>query len=222
MKTKNHFNSNLFDGFTEKQKAELLKTGQPMDFSARTCLFQAGDPGDCLFIIKRGHVTFSISSQNGQEIILNRLSDGEVFGEIAMFDEGTRTTNAFVEKGSELIFITRDQYIKFLDKHPKLYHETIDLLCRRLRWCSDLLEDFLFHDTLKRLIYKLIVLSEKYDNMTNSLIEISQDDLGKMLGASREVVNRNLGLLQDRGLIIVQRKRIVVPDVMKLKTLMKG
>jgi CRP/FNR family cyclic AMP-dependent transcriptional regulator len=221
MTIKKYINSNLFSLFSEENKKELMKLGQNTEFLEKKCLFRQGDIGECFYFIRKGYVTISITSNDGKEIILNRLSGGEVFGEIAMFDQGVRTADAFVEEGCVLMSIKREDFFKFLEKHPHLYKMVLDLLCQRLRWCSSLLEDFLFQDTMKRLICRLVTLSEKYDNVTDSLIEVTQDDLAKMLGTSREVVNRNLQFLQDKDLLRIERKKIFVPDVGKLKMILK-
>jgi CRP/FNR family transcriptional regulator, cyclic AMP receptor protein len=202
---------------SENDKQALMALGKSLEFRERKCLFRHGDMGKCLYIIRRGDVNISVTSNDGREIILNKLSDGEIFGEIAMFDGGARTADAWVQKGSTLISIDREDFLNFLNKRSHLNAAVILLLCKRLRSCSELLEDFLFNDALKRLVCKLISISEKHNNLVNSLIEITQEDLAKMTGSSREVVNRNLQLLQDKGLLFLQRKRIIIPDIAKLK-----
>lgn len=219
MSHKSYMTSSLAQLLSAKDKQELMTLGQRLEFHEKKCLFRHGDIGRHLYIIRKGDVSISIISDDGREIILNKLSDGEAFGEIAMFDEETRTADAFVHKGTVLISIEREDFLTFLSKHPELNRAAILLLCKRLRWCSELLEDFLFNDALKRLVSKLVALSEKHDNLVNSLIEITQDDLAKMAGSSREVVNRNLQLLQDKGLIFLQRKRIIIPDVARLRNI---
>lgn len=202
---------------SETDKQDLMALGKSHEFRERKCLFRHGDLGKSLFIIRKGDVNITVASDDGREIILSKLSDGEIFGEIAMFDGGVRTADAWVAKETVLMSIEREEFLEYLSKRPHLNTAVILLLCRRLRSCSALLEDFLFNDALKRLVCKLIALSEKHNNLVNSLIEITQEDLAKMTGSSREVVNRNLQLLQDKGLLFLQRKRIIIPDISKLQ-----
>jgi CRP-like cAMP-binding protein len=202
---------------SEQDKQDLMLLGRSLEFHERQCLFRQGEAGKDLYIIRKGDINISVTSDDGREIILSKLSDGEIFGEIAMFDGGDRTADAWVLKDTTLISIQREDFLNFLSRRPHLNTAVILLLCKRLRSCSELLEDFLFNDALKRLVCKLIGISEKHDNLVNSLIEITQEDLAKMTGSSREVVNRNLQLLQDKGLLFLQRKRIIIPDIAKLK-----
>lgn len=222
MPEKTSLTSELFAVLTDIEKAELTKIGRKIEFFERKCLFQHGDLGSSFYIISKGEVTISIMSDEGREIILNRLSDGDAFGEIAMFDQGQRTADAYVTAGSSLIAIEREDFLKVAAKLPGIYSASIHLLCNRLRWCSDLLEDFLFHDIMEQVIIRLVSLAEKHVQQSNALIEISQDELAKMSNASREAVNRSLQLLQDKGLLFLQRKRIIIPDVKQLKKLQKG
>lgn len=214
---KSYRKTSLTQLLSDKDKQDLIGLGKRQEYRERKVLFRRGDPGDCLYVIHKGEVNISVASSDGREIILNRLSAGEAFGEIAMFDKGTRTADAYVLKNTDLISIGRDDFFRFLAKRPDLNAAAFQLLCARLRWCSDLLEDFLFNDALERMVRNLVAYSEKHDNLVNSVIEITQEDLGKMTGASRELVNRNLQLLQDKGLLFLQRKRIIIPDIAALR-----
>lgn len=220
MQEKGYMTTGLFQAFSDDQKKDLLQLGDRLDFFENSRLFQRGDKGDTLYIIRKGEVTISLTSAEGKEIIISKLSAGDAFGEVALFDEDVRTADAYVTSGTVLVSVGREDFLSFLARHPSLYKDTIQLLCSRLRWCSDLLEDFLFQDTMERLVSRLVRLSEKNGIMVDSLIEITQDDLAKMLGASREAVNRNLQLLQDRSLVVLQRKRIIIPDVAALRKLL--
>lgn len=214
---KSYRKTSLTQLLSDKDKQDLMALGKRHEYRERKILFRRGDRGDCLYILHKGEVSISIASSDGREIILNRLSPGEAFGEIAMFDKGTRTADAYVLKNTTLISIERDDFFRFLGKRPELNAACYELLCARLRWCADLLEDFLFNDALERMVRNLVAYSEKHDNLVNSVIEITQEDLGKMTGASRELVNRNLQLLQDKGLLFLQRKRIIIPDIATLR-----
>jgi CRP/FNR family transcriptional regulator, cyclic AMP receptor protein len=216
---KNYLSMSLFPHFSQEHKKKLMKMGTELTFNSKKYLFRRGDAGDSFYIIKRGYVTIGITSAKNQKITLNRISDGEFFGEVAIFDGGTRTADALVEAGAILLKINREDFLKFLKASPELHNMTLQILCKRLRWCTALLEDFVFCDTFRRLVSRLVIIAEKYGDTRDVLIEISQADLAKMLGASREVVNRNLQFLQDKHLIQVGRKKIIIMDVEKLKAL---
>ncbi|MFH1158624.1 MAG: Crp/Fnr family transcriptional regulator [Pseudomonadota bacterium] len=198
---------------SDEDKRALVELGSKLEFKKKACLFQKGDKGTCLYIIRAGEVHICVSSESGHEIILSRLSAGDIFGEIAMLDQKERTADAYVAKGTKLVSIDREKFLDFLDKRPALYKKVIMLLCERLRWFSDCVEDFALSGSLDRLVTRLMHLAGRGGREKNAVIEISQDDLAKMLGISREMVNRNLQILQTKKLLTVERKKIIIPDI---------
>lgn len=211
--------STIFGKMTDNQKKQLMRQGKTIEISETRPLFHQGDPGRHYYIIQKGTVIISITSHDGREIILNKLAQGDAFGEVAMFDQGVRTADAFAKRGTVLHAIERDQFFAFLSENAALYQSAIETLCARVRWCSALTEDFLFHDTMSRVILAILKAVRKTGMPRDSLIELTQDELSKMAGASREAVNRNLQLLQDKGLVFLQRKRMVVPDPERLEAI---
>lgn len=212
----------VLDLMPEKERNGLIALGSKIEYREESSLFQKGDPGDSLYIITAGSVFISVSSAEGKEIILNKLSAGEVFGEVAMFDQSARTADATVVAGTKLISIDRSLFFGFLDKTPSLYRAVIRHLCGRIRYCSAQVESFVLADGLGRLVSKLVYLAESVGQETDALIEISQSDLAKMLGLSREAVNKNLRELQSAGLIALGQKKIMIPSVAALDRFLTG
>ena len=190
-----------------------MKLGNKLEFKEKTCLFQKGDKGTCLYIIRTGEVHICVSSESGHEILLSKLSAGDIFGEISLFDQKERTADAYVGKGTEIVSIDREKFLDFLDKRPFLYKKVIMLLCENLRGFSDRVEGFALSNSFDRLVTRLIHLAKRNGQKKNIIIEISQNDLARMLGISREMVNRNLQILQAKKLLVVERKKIIILDV---------
>ena len=212
----------VLDLMPEKERNGLIALGSTVEYREESCLFQKGDPGDSFYIITAGSVFISVSSAEGKEIILNRLTAGEVFGEIAMFDQSARTADAIVAAGTKLISIDRARFFEFLDKTPSLYGAVIQHLCGRIRYCSAQVESFVLEDSLERLVSKLVYLAESAGQEKRALIEVSQSNLAKMLGLSREAVNKNLRELQAAGLIALGQKKIMIPSVAALEHFLTG
>jgi CRP/FNR family cyclic AMP-dependent transcriptional regulator len=202
-----------FLGFMpEEDRKSIVAHGQQLTFREKKYLFQKGDRGDNFYIILAGKVIISINSPDGREIILNRLSANDVFGEISMLDQAERTADACVTAGTELLSINRAIFMDFLDTHPAFYKSIIKLLCGRLRHLSEHVESFSLATSLERLVAKLISLAGASPHGQEAMIEISQSDLAKMLGLSREVVNRHLKFLQDKNLLRIERKKLFILD----------
>jgi CRP-like cAMP-binding protein len=96
-------------------------------------VFMRGDPGNCLFVVVSGAVKMSVASFEGRSAILNLVTEGEIFGEIALLDGLARTADAIAHTNCELIVIDRRDFFPFIESPPALAVKFIHLLCARLR-----------------------------------------------------------------------------------------
>ncbi len=184
---------------------EFLGLATIQTYPADRVIFQKADPGDRLFAIISGRVGITTESESGKSILLNMLKVGDVLGEIALLDGKPRTANAVALDESELLCVERPDFLNFLERHPRLAIRLMGVLCDRLRWTSDIIEDTIFLDIPHRLAKRLLVLSDQYGRETDDglLIDLrlSQESLGQMLGATRESINKGLKLLEHKGMI---------------------
>ncbi len=201
---------------SDTDKKDLISLGKEIHFKTQNTLFMQGDEGKHIYIIKSGAVAITTFSNDGQEVILQTLHEDEIFGEIAIFDNEPRTANAIAQNNTILIAIDGNKFLDFLNQNPHIYIGIIQLLCKRLRWNSKLVESFVFADSMERLLVRLIYLAEYHGYDNSSTINISQDDLAKMLGLSREIVNKKLQELQTQNLVTLERKKITINDIEKL------
>src|ERR1700737_2785467 len=114
-------------------------------------IFTKGDPGDSLFAVASGIVKISTSSVEGRNAILNLIGAGEIFGEIALLDGLSRTTDATPTTDWELFVIDRRDFLPFIRSQPALAMKFIELLCARLRWTSDQVEEVILQNLPGRL-----------------------------------------------------------------------
>ena len=184
---------------------EFLSLATVQQFDVDEVIFQKSDPGDSLYAVVSGRVGITTESETGKAILLNMMKSGDVLGEIALLDGKPRTANAVALEQSELLRIDRADFMPFLERHPRLAIRLMGVLCDRLRWTSDIIEDTIFLDIPHRLAKRLMTLATQYGRPTNEglLIDLrlSQEDLGQMLGATRESINKGLKLLEHKGLI---------------------
>jgi CRP-like cAMP-binding protein len=184
---------------------EFLALAKVRQFDANQILFQKADPGDCLYAVISGRVGITTESEGGKAILLNMMKPGDVLGEIALLDGKPRTANAVALEDSQLLRIDRADFMPFLERHPQVAIRLMGVLCDRLRWTSDIIEDTIFLDIPHRLAKRLVTLGSQYGRSTEKglLIDIrlSQESLGQMLGSTRESINKGLKLLEQKGLI---------------------
>src|ERR1700726_3276550 len=143
-----------FDQLCRYAKHTTLKRG--------ATIFSKGDPGNSLFAVLSGTVKISISSPEGRSAILNLISAGEIFGEVAVLDGRARTADATANTNCEIFIIDRREFIPFVRSQPELAMKFIELLCTRLRWTSDQVEEVILQNLPGRLASALLRLTEKY------------------------------------------------------------
>lgn len=189
------------------------KTGEPV--------FLKGDPGTAMMAVLAGRVRICSYSAEGREVVLNVISPGEVFGEIALIDGGERTADAFAMEPTELLVLKRRDFLPFLARNPEVCIRLLEVMCRRLRWTSEQLEDVNFLDLRSRLAKRLIYLwdnhRERSEESKHRGVRIQQHTLAAMIGTSREAVNKQLRSWEDDGMIDVGRGSITVLDRSRLE-----
>src|ERR1700712_4893060 len=132
-----------FDQLCRYAKLSILKRG--------ATIFSKGDAGNSLFAVISGTVKISSSSAEGRSAILNLIGSGEVFGEVALLDGLSRTTDAIANSDCEIFVIDRREFIPFVQSQPALAMKFIELLCARLRWTSEQVEQVILQDLPGRL-----------------------------------------------------------------------
>ena len=199
---------------------DLVKFATVRHFQLNEEIFAKGDPGNALCGVLMGRVCIYTAAE-GEEAILNLLEPGEMFGEIALLDGGPRTASARAMKAVDLLQIHRDHFVPFLHDHPELGVSILPVLCGRIRMNVEFIEDTVFLHLPARLAKRLLSLAEVHGKPDPRGVRIdfklSQQDLAHMIGATRERVNKELGVWREGGLIAVEEGMIVIcrPDSLR-------
>src|SRR6202012_534863 len=104
-------------------------------------LFQKGDAGDALFGVRRGQIRIETGASDGSRLTLNFMGSGDLFGEVAVLDGESRTADATAGEPSELFVLRREDFLAHLEREPKVAIKIIVLLCQRIRWMSERMEE---------------------------------------------------------------------------------
>lgn len=198
----------IFRGLPREVVDELSAMAVTRSIARDQLLFQKGDSADGLYCVLSGRIRISVQSETGREIILNIMQPGEVFGEIALLDGTVRSADASGQENADLLLIRRRDFMGLVDRSPVLARHMINLLCRRVRWVSSLVEDAAFLALSSRLAKRLLRL-HRADGPT---IQISQHDLGQMTGVSREAVNKVLQHWRRQSWIALGKGQITIHD----------
>ena len=198
----------LFSSVDDSTMRLLSHGAIQRSFKRTACIFRKDDPGDALIVIHTGEVKICVTAPEGREVIFNIMHPGDAFGEIALLDKRRRTADAIAATDSELLFVRQADFQKLLRDDMNLALKVIDLLCERLRFASEQVEDLTFHDAATRLAKLLLRLSEP--SATQAPLKVTQQDVSDMVGLSREITNRRLNQLARSGAIRLQRGQIHV------------
>ena len=189
-------------------------------------LFQKGDDGDALFGVLAGKIRIVASSAGGKEVLLNIMEPGEVFGEIALLDGLPRTADAVAMGPTDLMMIRRPEFTGLLERQPRLAVHLLELLCARLRWMSERIEDTSFLALPARLAKRLLGLADLYGEETEQGtrigLPISQNELGQLMGTSRESINKHLQTWRRQGWIELERRHVIIRDAEGLREVVEG
>ncbi|MGA7074895.1 Crp/Fnr family transcriptional regulator [Bradyrhizobium sp.] len=199
-----------FEQLGRYAKSATLKRG--------ATIYSKGDPGNSLYVVISGTAKMSISSPDGRSAILNLIGPGEIFGEIALLDGGERTADATANTNCEVFIIDRREFIPFVRSQPALAMKFIELLCARLRWTSDQVEQIILQDLPGRLASAVIRLTERHKaTQGGRAIAITQQEISEMVGMSRESINKQLRAWASRNWVRLEHGAIVVLDVAPLQ-----
>jgi CRP/FNR family transcriptional regulator/CRP/FNR family cyclic AMP-dependent transcriptional regulator len=208
----------LFASSKPVHLSEIVQKLTTRNYRRGEVIFHQDDPGSALHIIKKGQVKINTMSTEGEEAILAILTDGDFFGELSLLDDKPRSANAVAMEITQTLALQRQDFMDILGRHPEMVSDILASLADRLRNTDHLLEDALFLDLPARLAKRLLDLAEKHGIRTDKGLEIdlrlTQQELAAALGVSRVALNKQLGLLQDRGLVSIETRRIIIdrPD----------
>lgn len=201
----------LFRDLTPAALDRLCRYAKTVKFKRGAKVVSKGDPGASMFAVARGTVRMSSPSTDGRNALLNLIGAGETFGEIAMLDGQPRSTDAIANTDCELLVIDRRDLLPFLREEPDLAMRFIELLCTRLRWTSEQVEELILQNLSARLASALVrLVGRKAGDGKDRTIDATQQQLSEMVGISRESTNKQLVAWAANGWVRLEHGAIVV------------
>jgi len=204
----------MFAGLTTAQLELLAPSLQRREFPRRTLILQQGDPGHCLHIVYSGQVRVFVASETGQEMTVDILSKGDVFGEMALLSNHPRSASVMALQKTQTLVLQRAEFHRYLRDCPEIGINILEVLTNRLRATTAYASELVFRDLHGRIGRVLLGLGERHGVTTDDGLEIdlslTQSDLAALVGSTRESVNRTLGVYRDHGLISICGTRITI------------
>jgi CRP-like cAMP-binding protein len=204
----------LFGGIEPDDLDRLAGIARETMLQQGDILFEQGDESDGLYVILTGLVRVYLTTEDGREVTISLLEDGEVIGEMSLLDGLQRSAGAAALIETKLIFIPRAPFLEPLETSGKLSRQIILTLCERLRSANAQFDQAVFHDLRHRLMVLLRQLAMMVGKVDSTVavvdLDLTQGTLAQMLGASREAVNKQLRGLVKEGKIAVDGQRIQI------------
>ena len=193
---------------------EFLSHCHRRRYSAKSTIIYAGDQGDTLYYIIKGSVTVVIEDDNdGKEMILAYLNPGDFVGEMGLFDQEHRSAWIRTKTECEVGEISYGKFVELSHKHPEFLFAISKQIAQRLRDTTRKVSNLAFLDVTGRVARTLLDLCKEPDAMTHPdgmQIKITRQEIGRIVGCSREMVGRVLKDLEERELVSVAGKTMVV------------
>ena len=167
-----------------------------------------------------GAVRVSSVSLSGKQVTLTYVEPGTWFGDIALFDGMPRTHDSHAHGPTTLLVVRRADFRNLLSQHVELYEALLRLNCRRLRLLFDTVEDLNTLPLSARLAKQILLLARSYGVQQGEEIrvglQLAQEDIAQLLGASRQRVNQELKGFEREGAVRIEPTRLVVLSKDKL------
>jgi len=183
-------------------------------YPAKSTIIRQGDPSHDLFYVVKGSVTVLLEDEEGRELVLAYLNPGDFFGEIGLFNEHVnRSALVRAKTACDIAQISYEKIKNIPMVFPDLVFAIASQLATRLRRMNRKVGDLAFMDVSGRVARALLELCKEPDAMTHPdgmQIRVTRQELGRIVGCSREMVGRVLKTLEEQHLLSVSGKTIVV------------
>lgn len=204
----------LFEGLSDDELGALSDVAMLRVFPKDRVVIMAEEEGDSLFVIHQGQVKVSIVSEDGREVILSILGEGNFFGEMSLLDGHPRSANVTTTQETELLMVRRADFLHFIQRSPQTAIKLLGVLASRLRKTDRKIEGLALSDVTGRITQTLLQLAEEQGTPTPDGVLVkdrpTHQDLANMSGTTRETVSRILKRLENQGYIVPKGRDLLI------------
>jgi CRP-like cAMP-binding protein len=200
------------DDLARRLVRRTYRRGQPVGHQ--------GDAGDALYVLVDGSASVVVSNENGDRMVLTTLHPPDVVGEIALLDGGPRSATVEALEETTVLVLSRPAFLELMKDHPALVDQLLRALGALVRRLSEQASDFVFLDLPGRVAKVLLRLAQDAGPEVAGVpveVAVTQGRLAEMAGGSRQSVNQILQAFQQRGLLELQGRRVLIcqPDQLR-------
>ena len=205
--------SELFSAFGTAVVEDIARSARVVDLRRNDVVFGEGDDADALYVVRNGRLAIAKRSPDGRESVVALMEEGDLFGEMSLFDGEGRSAEARALEPSELVGVPYGAIRGVLEAEPALLWHVVRLFARRLRVTDEALADTVFLDVTGRTAKRLLEIAGDHDEFT---LPVTQEELASMVGASRERVNKAIAAFVRLGWLIQTDRRYQITDRVQL------
>ena len=210
--------SPIFSSLNDGELGELADLSIERSFMPNEFIFWDGDAPEWFYIIAEGKVKVLKHSSLGKEFIITFFGPGEMFGEVAVFENKPYPASAQAVVETKVVGVKRDEFLSFLANRPQVVLRIISVLAGRLRDAQGRLRDLAGERVEQRLAGVLLMLSSKL----GTTLPFTRQEIADMTGTTTETAIRVMSHLKDRGIIHSVRGKVIILDEEKLRLLSEG
>lgn len=211
--------SRVFHGIPREEIEKYAHLFHEHDYKSKEIVFSEGDLGDAIYLLKRGHVRLYRSTEDGKELTLAILGPGDVFGELALFQQTHRQTFAEAVDDAHICAASVDDFSRLMSHRPDLTMMVATEMARRREETETRIAGLAYGSVRLRLLHALRHLAREHgqpveDGGVRISVRLSHHELAQLIGTARETCTVELGKLQLQGIVRIDEHRrfIVKPD----------
>lgn len=213
----------LFSELNDRELEKIDLVASKLKYHKDNLILIEEEVGSSMFVILSGRVKISRISDDGREVILSILSEGDFFGEMSLLDGQTRSANVTAIEESELMVIRREDFLQMLRDYPQIAINLLKELAQRIRKSDEHIKSLSLQDATGRVASTLLRIAEDSGVLRRGQVEISelplQQDLANMAGTSRETISRVIKSLMMDGYLKKQKGKIIILDYERFKSI---
>lgn len=215
--------SPIFNNLPEEALQSIAYEAEISLFKKREIIYLPASENNAIYLLASGKAKISRLSEDGREIIIEIINSGEIFGEAAIFSNTSRENMASALEKSLVLRFEAKTFKRFLAKFPQLLAHMLNFIAEKKRNLENKIEDLAFRNVPSRLARVLLQMADIDGQKLNGQIRIqtrlSQQEIGNLIGSTRETTSHFLNRLKKIGFIDFGKREINILDHEKLKEL---
>ena len=202
----------IFETLDDECLRPLMQVAMLRSIPRHTVVLNAGDSTDNIYFVLSGALTVQVSDEDGREVILSKLGPGELFGEMGVLDDHPRSATVLSVEPSQVVVMGKADFKQCLVDNPDVSLFIMRNLTKRLRMADRNIESLALLDVYGRVARLLLESADDVDGRKVVTQKLTKQDIGKMIGASREMVSRVMRDLSAQGLIEERDGQLILLD----------